>query len=170
MTDKKLTDNEIKKALEGAILNAKKCDSKVWSIEVYKLEKALDLISCLQAKAIKEQNKNSKLRNERNRLQDQNKDLAETVHNLTIEKDALFDKVEELKVEVERLKTNLNVELENFATEYDNKIKAEAYKEFANELKCRTHEIPYNTMQVVNIVLKYDIDNLLKELMGKDND
>ena len=38
-----------------------------------------------------------------NRLQAQNKDLAETVHNLTIEKDALFDKVEELKAEVERL-------------------------------------------------------------------
>ena len=47
-----------------------------------------------------------------NRLQAQNKDLAETVHNLTLEKDALFDKAEELKVEVERLKTNLNVELE----------------------------------------------------------
>lgn len=34
-----------------------------------------------------------------NRLQAQNKDLAETVHNLTIEKDALFDKVEELKAD-----------------------------------------------------------------------
>lgn len=56
MTDKKLTDvtdnnvgkmsdSEIIKALEGAILNAKRCDSKVWSIEVYKLENALDLIN-----------------------------------------------------------------------------------------------------------------------------
>ena len=45
------------------------------------------------------------------------------------------------------------------------KAKAEAYKEFANELKCRTHEISYNTMQVVN---KDDIDNLLKELVGED--
>lgn len=69
MPDNKLKDNEIKKALEGAILNAKKCDSKVWSIEVYKLENALDLINSLQAKVIKEQNKNSKLRNERNHLQ-----------------------------------------------------------------------------------------------------
>ena len=49
MTDKKLTDNEIIKALEGAILNAKKYDSKVWSIEVYKLENALDLINRQQA-------------------------------------------------------------------------------------------------------------------------
>lgn len=103
MPNNKLKDNEIKKALEGAILNAKKCDSKVWSIEVYKLENTLDLINSLQAKVIKEQNKNSKLRNERNRLQTQNKDLAETIHNLTLEKDALFDKAEELKAEVERL-------------------------------------------------------------------
>ena len=42
-------------------------------------------------------------------------------------------------------------------------FKAEAYKEFANELKCRTHEISYNTMQVVN---NDDINNLLNELVG----
>lgn len=40
-----MTNKEIIKALEGAILNAKKCDSKVWSIELYKLENALDLIN-----------------------------------------------------------------------------------------------------------------------------
>ena len=45
MTDKNLTNNETIKALEGAILNAKGCDSKVWSIEIYKLENALDLIN-----------------------------------------------------------------------------------------------------------------------------
>ena len=43
MTDKNLTNNETIKALEGAILNAKGCDSKVWSIEVSKLEYVLDL-------------------------------------------------------------------------------------------------------------------------------
>ena len=40
-----MTDNEIIKALEGAILNSKSCDSKVWIIAVYKLENALDLIN-----------------------------------------------------------------------------------------------------------------------------
>ena len=40
-----MTNKEIIKALEGATLNAKKCDSKVWSIELYKLENALDLIT-----------------------------------------------------------------------------------------------------------------------------
>ena len=130
------------------------------------LKNALDLINRLQAKAIKEQNKNSKLRNERNRLQAQNKDLAETVHNLTIEKDALFDKVEELKAEVERLKTNLNVELENFATEYDNKIKAEAIKEFVARLKAKSF---FPRLSILKVVSMEEIDNLLKELAGEDN-
>lgn len=44
-----MTDKEIIKALEGAILNAKGCDSKVWSIEIYKLESALDLINLQKA-------------------------------------------------------------------------------------------------------------------------
>ena len=44
-----MTDNEIKSALEGAILSAKWYDSKVWSIEEYKLENALDLITRQQA-------------------------------------------------------------------------------------------------------------------------
>ena len=106
-----------------------------------------------------------------NRLQAQNKDLAETVHNLTIEKDALFDKVEELKAEVERLKTNLNVELENFATEYDNKIKAEAYKEFAEKLKEQAEVYTDSAEDVFILAVGISkIDNLLKELMGENND
>ena len=95
MTDK-LTDKDVIKALPNMTYgghycakckydNGKgndRCGLKGCKIARY----ALDLINRLQAKAIKEQNKNSKLRNERNRLQAQNKDLAETVHNLTIEK------------------------------------------------------------------------------------
>ena len=78
MTDNKLKDNEIIKAFKRIT------EYQGFTSSVSKtLKSTLDLI---------------------NRLQDQNKDLAETVHNLTIEKDALFDKAEELKVEVERLK------------------------------------------------------------------
>ena len=44
-----------------------------------------------------------------------------------------LDLINRQKAEIERLKTNLNIELENYATEYDNKIKAEAYKEFATK-------------------------------------
>lgn len=172
MTDK-LTDSEIVKALEDALYRIKGAEHLIVPKEGVDnlcngLENALDLINRLQAKAIKEQNKNSKLRNERNRLQAQNKDLAETVHNLTIEKDALFDKAEELKAEIERLKTNLNVELENFATEYDNKIKAEAYKEFAEKAK----EFMHNKFKALDeyefeYITERDIDNLVKEMVGE---
>ena len=159
--DKKLPNSEIIKALEEWIKNY---DGSYVNFKM--LGNALDLINHLQAKAIKEQNKNSKLRNERNRLQAQNKDLAETVHNLTIEKDALFDKAEELKAEIERLKTNLNVELENFATEYDNKIKAEAYKECAEKAK----EFMHNKFKALDeyefeYITERDIDNFCKEIV-----
>lgn len=40
-----MTDNEIIVALDGSILNAKRVDCKVWSLEVYKLENALNLIN-----------------------------------------------------------------------------------------------------------------------------
>ena len=100
-----------------------------------------------------------------NRLQAQNKDLAETVHNLTIEKDALIDKVEELKAEDERLKTNHNVELENFATEYDNKIKSEAVKEFAERLKDMSEHF---WQEKENFVSEEQIDNLVKEMVGEE--
>ena len=40
-----MTDNEIIAVLNGSILNAKSVDCKVWSLEVYNLENALDLIN-----------------------------------------------------------------------------------------------------------------------------
>ena len=148
MTDKKLTDNEIIKALECCscetiIYCEDQCPFYKKCMKDEQLSKyALDLITRLQA---------------------QNKDLAETVHNLTIEKDALFDKAEELKAEIEKLKTNLNVELENFATEYDNEIKAEAYKEFAKEIfelfpadKCNT------------VISRVTVKHILKKLVGEN--
>ena len=40
-----ITDEEIINALKGNISNAKSVDCKVWSIELYKIENALDLIN-----------------------------------------------------------------------------------------------------------------------------
>ena len=68
------------------------------------------------------------------------------------------------KAEIERLKTNLNVELENFATEYDNKIKAEAYKECIEKVKEEINKHSYGVLH--KIVINYKIDNLLKEKVG----
>lgn len=72
----------------------------------------------------------------------------------------LADKtIETANAEIERLKTNLNIELENYATEYDNKIKAEAYREFAERL-CE------GRVSNDNIVILAKC--LLKELVGED--
>lgn len=40
-----MTDEEIIVSLKGSILNAKRIKSKCWSIEIYKLKNALDLIN-----------------------------------------------------------------------------------------------------------------------------
>ena len=88
MTDNKLKDNEIIKALKCLFgcVECRECPySPRYEFPLCQQQVAKDALNLI------------------NRLQAQNKDLAETVHNLTIEKDALFDKSEELKAEVERL-------------------------------------------------------------------
>ena len=108
-----------------------------------------------------------------NRLQAQNKDLAETVHNLTIEKDALFDETEELKAEVERLNAEnmLTISEKNaFRTSFYDVLKqlktakSEACKEFSEEIfelfpadKCNT------------VISRVTVKHILKELVGDDN-
>ena len=74
--------------------------------------------------------------------------------------------INRLQAENERLKTNLNVELENFATEYDNKIKAEAYKECIEKVKAL---FPSDNEHYQYWEIHEGADNLLKELVGEDN-
>ena len=166
MPDKKLTDNEIIKALKccsksGWLNDCDGCpcfdpkeDIQTSECQERLMKYAFDLI---------------------NRLQAQNKDLAETVHNLTIEKDALFDKAEELKAEVERLREFI-VETRRC----DKEIKSEARKEFAERLKneiindtayaCDStqHSGYYDYQIKIGDIPEY-IDNLFKELAGEDN-
>lgn len=171
MPDNKLTDNEIIKALK-----------RLKSTKDFLREKYQEQIkNCPYpelkpiAKQTYEDNKKAfdiaiKAIEEFNRLQAQNKELAETVHNLAIEKDALFDKAEELKVEVERLKEEKS-KLENKIDEIYplvmqlpkamQQTKAEAYKEFARRLKCG---VPQET----GVIRCSDIDNLVKEIVGED--
>lgn len=94
---------------------------------------------------------------------------------------AVVDLINRLQAENERLKENLNIELENYATEYDYKIKAEAYKEFAERLKneiigdtaygCDTnqHTGYYDYQIKIGDIPEY-IDNLLKEMECENND
>ena len=71
------------------------------------------------------------------------------------------------KAEIEMLKTNLSVELENFASEYDNKIKSEAIKEFAERLQSKLAENTYLSALAFQAAI-YDMHNLVKEMAGDD--
>ena len=158
--EKRLTDNEIIKALkcccknnncEGCPLDYLTCSSQCVSELAIK---SLDLI---------------------NRLQSQNKDLAETVHNIQVKKDALFDKCEELKKEVVRLNAEnmLTISERNaFRTSfYDvskqlKTVKSEAVKEFAERLKEMSTQGFWETDAYVGVE---QIDNLVKEMEGENN-
>lgn len=92
--------------------------------------------------------------------------------NERLDADAL-DLINRLQVKNERLKENLNIELENYATEYDYKIKAEAYKEFAERLKEYREIVSYDRdfdAYVYGSHIHIDIDefeNLVKEIAGE---
>ena len=135
----KLTDNEVKKALECCstyhdVRSCKNCplDGKC---EPNLLEQyALDLI---------------------NRREGENK------KNETIIRFA--DKtIESLKAEVERLKANEEM-AEGYADALVEMTKAEAYKEFAEKIKEKTKWL-FSSVSINN-----EIDNLLNELVGEDN-
>ena len=155
MPDKKLTDKEIVNALECCLdvspSTCKNCplfnitnSTMVCSKIAAKF--ALDLIKRLQA--------------ENKRLST----LAELGNTRANDYRVMRDRALKAEAEVERLKTNLNVELENFATEYDNKIKAEAIKEFAERLKDKITMSPHSFISID----KWYIDNLVKEMVGEE--
>ena len=142
-----MTDNEIIKALEEYVKENEFEYFHSNTMGEYPLiRKALDLI---------------------NRLQAQNKDLAETIHNLTIEKDALFDKAEELKAEVERL--NALIKTKNKLIEGLDQSISYAYdraiEEFAEKLKEKAMQ-KFDWNEYVEVE---DIDNLVKEFEKKEN-
>ena len=150
MTDKNLTNNEIIKTLEGAILNAKRCDSKVWSIEIYKLENALDLINRLQAEKEELVGNNDKLKAEIERLTNAYKQCA-------WERDVF---AEDIKQEIKKDCSYLMLDIKN--------IKAEAYKEFTEKLKEFMHnKFKALDEQEFDYITERDIDNLLKETEGE---
>lgn len=157
----KLTDAEVKKALGGAILNAKGYDSKVWSIEVYKLENALDLINRLQAKIV------------------QTTQQRDFFAKQTTEQKNTIDKQE---AEIERLKTAFDNQLltsqhwkrkfDELAEENDwfhdtlETTKSDAYTEFAERLKEKADRGFWQEHSYVDVE---DIDNLLNELVGEND-
>ena len=78
-----------------------------------------------------------------------------------------IDLIDRLQAENERLKAT--VDSFNDIGKLYSEIKAEAYKEFAERLKIFV--IPQKANGYTReIVLKRDIDNLLKKLVGEDNE
>ena len=136
-----MTDNEIVKALEyctNCVCNNDKDECPLLKMSFcknYLMKQSLDLINRQQADIEKNENII--------RLADKT--------------------IETANAEIERLKTNLNIELENYATEYDNKIKSEAYREFAVRLLALI-----GSVELPNLELKQHINNLLNELVGDD--
>lgn len=147
MTDKKFTDEEIIKALECCKdCCCKQCD------EEPDFQEAIDLINRQKAEIEQLKRNYDALKYQENLSNRHCRNICEPKY----------------KAEIERLKENLNIELEKYATEYDNTIKAEAYKEFADMIKKNIKEVwnyDNGTCSCV-LVLTKDIDNLLKEMVG----
>lgn len=138
MPDKKLTDNEIVKALECCIgdTDGKDC----FGCPLYEIDDcqahlnlaALDLINRLQAEK----------------------------QNLEIELQAMRGAANSYKAEIKKLRYNLEAVLDERADH------SEAYKEFAERLKEKSKQGKGYLGNVYHSVDVAEIDNLLKELVG----
>ena len=155
-----MTDKEIIKALEGAILNAKGCDSKVWSIEIYKLESALDFITQQQAEYENLKVENQSLRTAANSLKMHYEEAQAEIERL---KDAnnTFEKA--FHIQEQNIKYWLPITVFNY------EIKTEAYKECLAKVKnyIKTHCNPYGKPDFdydTSIKILNFIDNLVKEI------
>ena len=118
------------------------------------IQSAINSINRLQARVIKEQNKNSKLRNERNHLQAEIERLKECPKCV-------------YEYDGEMTEYCVQGPCPNFKTV--EQIKAEAYKEFAERLK----EYAYLDNGITGfqdmVVDLSDIENIADEMAGEDN-
>lgn len=165
-----MTDNEIVKALKSEIHLAEYIDNNYCdNIDISLIQSAINSINRLQAKVIKEQNKNSRLRNERNHLQANNEEKEDVIQYADKEIKRLNAENERLKEEKSKLENKID-EMYPLVMQLPNAMqqaKSEAYKEFAEELK--HFIIPQKADGYTReIVLKRDIDNLLKEMAGEE--
>ena len=164
MTDKKLTDNEIVKALECCSCETimycedqcpfyKKC-MKDEQLSKY----ALDLINRQKAEIDELQLEIKSYNAENNKLKAENS-------NLTSDLTSLQNDLTSAKAEIERLTIRLRKaehQLDDAMKMY-NTIKAEAYKEFAEEI----FEL-FPTDKSVTYITRVTVKHILKELKGDD--
>ncbi|MBR4973842.1 MAG: hypothetical protein IKY45_05210 [Clostridia bacterium] len=91
-------------------------------------------------------------------------DILDLINRLQAENERLKRAIKSSKETKQRLRAEIYVKkkLLDIAEERFKKIKTEAYKEFAERLK--------ETNRSVSILRQGDIDNLLKEMVGEDNE
>lgn len=143
MTDKKFTDEEIIKALECHI-NAEDCVSCEvfdWCEEILLTELVLDLINRQKA--------------EIERLETENKIYIEANRVIGYQRDQRDKEIDELQKQIDGLDVR------------ENKIKVEAYKEFAERIReCCTFNDDLSADTFLSITT--DIDCVLKEMVGEE--
>ncbi len=152
---KKMTDNEIIKALECCInIGERGCtdcpayDTKIDDCVGIPWKSILDII---------------------NRLQAENDKLAKDWSDITIEKDELFDIAEKQKAEIERL--NKEIDRLSQIILYHPGQMADAIKDFAERLKAKEaiHFCKCGEPFVYTDLFNGEIDNLVKEMVGDNN-
>lgn len=150
-----MTDKEIIKALECC---RPKTNRNCGNCPAYDLgdfcaaelkSKAFDLINRQQAEY-------EELWKERNRIYES---LKETNAELEEYRKAFIN----AQAEIEDLK---KVDIDEYASEYDNKIKAEAVKEFAEALKTYKARVGYEWDKDLYVNVEV-IDSLVKEMVGE---
>jgi hypothetical protein len=163
--DKELTDNETKKALE--------CCCKNNNCEGCPLDYLTFSSQCASELAIKSLDLINRLEAENENWQAAYMTEKQEIANLEIELKAMRGAVNSYKAENERLQKVLDVwkDIAHREVSYVGLAKTEAYKEFAERLKEKFWDVPYETENAhfVQVVDVGDIDNLLKELVGEDN-
>ena len=156
-----MTDNEIKSALKCAILNAKGYGSKVWSIEVYKLENTLDLINRLKEKIEKLLYRNARLDVENNELQLEIKSCNAEIERLN----ALVKTKNKL---IEGLDQSISYAYDRAIKEFAERLKNEIINDTAYACDSTQHSGYYDYQIKIGDTPEY-IDNLVKEMVGDDN-
>ena len=153
-----MTNNKIIKALDEAelFLRTRVKDGQPIKSSEYATEKLRNISqTCAKASA------------KITRQQTENENLTVENQSLRTAANSLKMHYEEAQAEIERLKANLNIEFEKFASEYDNKIKAEAVKEFAARLKEKS-DSRFDYSELVFEISEGNIDNLVKEMAGEN--
>lgn len=140
-----MTDNEIIEALDGNILNAKSVDCKVWSLEVYKLENALNLINRQKA--------------EIERLEKEVKDKERAYNDEFCLRKEWQTKCRELHKEKQITKSEA---IEEFAEELEYFVLNEDIE--VVEPKCKDYESYINGANQFRHQIKNGINNLVKEM------